>query len=108
MSDCSDCKRVIESGKDYFCHIDNNVFLLYNYPAQGESCKKYVQKHASMIQKSKDPLLAFFNKRKIVEKPKLQQELESKTEISFRAGLGWIVAAILGGALIGIMLLGFL
>jgi hypothetical protein len=129
MNDCSNCSKSIEiTPTSHVCSTEGKKYVISDYPTQGENCKTLdpiTKKHQVKVKsKSKDPLINFINNRKqpkvddaekkIIEAfdknmgmPQQVYPVESSgDEINPRNALGWIVAAILGGALIASWLLG--
>jgi len=128
MNDCSNCGKSIEvTPTSHVCSMEGKKYVISNYPAQGENCSALeimTNKQQAKI-KSKDPLINFFNNRKqpkvddsekkIIEAydrnmgvptaPKPYSVESSDQEINVRSALGWIVAAVLAGALIASWLL---
>jgi hypothetical protein len=131
MNDCSNCSKSIEvTPTSHVCSTEGKKYVISDYPSQGVNCKTLDpitnKQQLKVKSKSKDPLINFFNNRKqpkmddaekkIIEAfdknmgmPQQVYPVESSgEEINVRSALGWIVAAILGGALIGSWLLGVL
>jgi hypothetical protein len=128
MNDCSNCSKSIEiTPTSHVCSTEGKKYVISDYPAQGENCKTLdpITNRHQVKSKSKDPLVDFFNRRKqpkvddaekrIIEafdrnmnvSPQQVYPVESSgDEINPRSALGWIVAAVLGGALIASWLLG--
>ena len=128
MTDCSNCGNSIEvTPTSHVCNMEGKKYVISNYPAQGETCKTLQPIEKKQVKvKGKDPLVDFFNRRKqpkfddpekkIIEAfdrnmgvPSSKQSVSvesSDQEINVRSALGWIVAAILGGALIASWLIG--
>jgi hypothetical protein len=132
MNDCSNCSKSIEvTPTSHVCSTEGKKYVISDYPAQGENCKTLepiINKHQVKV-KSKDPLINFINNRKQPKEPKMDYAEKkiiaayeanmgmpqqvypveaSGDEINPRSALGWIVAAILGGALIASWLIGVL
>jgi hypothetical protein len=126
MNDCSNCGKSIEvTPTSHFCSTEGKTYVISNYPAQGEDCKTFESstKKQQIKPQNKDPLINFLNKRKqpkvddaekkIIEAfdknmgvPQQVYPVESSDqEVNVRSALGWILAAVLGGALIGSWLL---
>jgi 3-oxoacyl-ACP reductase-like protein len=127
MNDCSNCSKSIEiTPTSHVCSTEGKKYVISNYPVQGENCsalEPVTNKQQTKV-KSKDPLISFINNRKkpsvddaekkIIEAfdknmgmPQQVYPVESSgDEINPRSALGWIVAAVLGGALIASWLLG--
>jgi hypothetical protein len=127
MNDCSNCSKSIEiTPTSHVCSTEGKKYVISNYPVQGENCKTLdpIINKRQVKQKSKDPLINFINNRKqpkvddaekkIIEafdknmgSPQNVYPVEvSGDEINPRSALGWIVAAVLGGALIASWLIG--
>jgi hypothetical protein len=130
MNDCSNCSKSIEiTPTSHVCSTEGKKYVISDYPAQGENCKTLdpITNRHQVKSKSKYPLVDFFNRRKqpkvddaekrIIEAfdrnmnvpPQQVYPIESSgDEINPRSALGWIVAAVLGGALVASWLIGVL
>jgi hypothetical protein len=134
MNDCSNCSKSIEvTPTSHVCSTEGKKYVISDYPAQGENCKTLdpiTNKHQVKVKsKSKDPLINFINNRKQSKEPKVDDAEKkiiaayeanmgmpqqvypvesSDQEINVRSALGWIVAAVLGGALVASWLIGVL
>jgi hypothetical protein len=128
MNDCSNCSKSIEiTPTSHVCSTEGKKYVISDYPTQGENCKTLdpiTNKHQVQV-KSKDPLINFINNRKqpkvddaekkIIEAYEKNMGVPTQNvypvevsgdEINPRSALGWIVAAVLGGALIASWLIG--
>ena len=127
MNDCSNCGNSIEvTPTAHVCNMEGKKYVISNYPSQGENCsalKPVATNSVGVKGKSKDPLVNFFNRRKqpddaekrIIEAFDRNMNVPTTTkhynvessdqEVNVRSALGWILAAVLGGALIGSWLL---
>jgi hypothetical protein len=134
MNDCLNCGKSIEvTPTSHVCSTEGKKYVISNYPAQGEDCKTWEpitnKQQLKVKNKSKDPLINFINNRKHPKESKvddaekkiieaydknmgISQQVypveSSEGEINLRSALGWIVAAVLGGALIASWLIGVL
>jgi hypothetical protein len=133
MNDCSNCGKSIEvTPTSHVCSTEGKKYVISNYPTQGEDCKTFESStnKQQIKPQSKDPLINFLNKRKQPKEYKMDDAekkiieaynanmgfpKESKTsvslespekEINFKYALGWIMAAVFGGTLISLWLLG--
>ena len=100
MIDCASFKKCLESGADHICNTEQGKFVITNFPTQGEKCKAYKEKPTTIIQKK-----VWLPKLTKNQKPPTNLQSTEKT-VSFKNGLGWIVAAVLAGVLIGMQLFG--
>ena len=129
MNDCSNCGNSIEvTPTAHVCNMEGKKYVISNYPAQGENCSALeIMTNKQQVKiKSKDPLINFLNNRKQPKVDDAEKKIieafdrnmgvpsnqhissveSSDQEINVRSALGWIVAAILGGALIASWLIG--
>jgi hypothetical protein len=122
MNDCSNCGNSIEVNPlSHVCSMEGKKYVISNYPAQGENCnalelvvKKQVKiKNKAFFKRRKQPLVDDAE-QKIIEAydrnvgpksyPSNSIELPNQ-EVNVKSALGWIVAAVLAGALIASWLL---
>jgi hypothetical protein len=122
MNDCSNCGNSIEVNPlSHVCSMEGKKYVISNYPAQGENCnalelvvKKQVKIKNKAFFKRIKHLRVDDAEQKIIEAydrnmgPKSYPSVSIEPpnqEINVKSALGWIVAAILAGALIASWLL---
>jgi outer membrane protein assembly factor BamA len=136
MQDCSNCMKAVEINPlSHVCNMGANKYVISNYPVQGENCNTYEQSQGRKLVnvKKQDPLVSFFNRHKKEKPSKLDPDEQkiidaynksigakdqieqhqnftapTNSEINPKYALGWIMSAILGGALISLWLLGLI
>jgi hypothetical protein len=123
--DCSNCKKVVEINPlSHVCNMGSAKYVISDYPSQGENCNLYELKNQGRQIISGKKRYSFFQsfkrgnvddaERKILEAYDRNVGLKSYSsnsirpssqEVNVKSALGWIVAAILAGALIASWLL---
>ena len=104
MADCASCKKHVESGETNICKTEHGNFVISNWTTQGENCKEYAEK-PTVILKQRFRLKTPQKEQKNQTISNVAPQATEPT-VSFINGLGWIVAAILGGVIIGMQLFG--
>jgi hypothetical protein len=129
MNDCSNCGKSIEvTPTSHVCSTEGKKYVISNYPAQGEDCKTFESStnKQQIKPQNKDPLINFLNKRKQPQVDDAEKKIieaydrnigmpqqvypveSSEKEINFKYASGWILAAVFGGTLISLWLLGMI
>jgi len=124
MNDCSTCSKSIEvTPTSHVCSTEGKKYVISNYPAQGENCnalelvvKKQVKIKKTFFLKRNKQSRVDDAEQKIIEAydrnvgpksyPSVSGEAPNPSqEVNVKSALGWIVAAVLAGALIASWLL---
>lgn len=124
MNDCSNCGNSIEvTPTSHVCSMEGKKYVISNYPAQGENCnalelvvKKQVKIKKTFFLKRNKQSRVDDAEQKIIEAydrnvgpksyPSVSGEAPNPSqEVNVKSALGWIVAAVLAGALIASWLL---
>ena len=103
MTDCASCKKSVESGDTHICRTEHGNFVISNWPTQGEKCKEYAEKPTIILKQRFRLKLQKEQKKQTI--PNTTPQATEPT-VSFKNGLGWIIAAVLAGVIIGMQLFG--
>ena len=104
MTNCASCQKSVESGETHICKTEHGNFVISNWPTQGENCKEYMEKPTVILKQRFRLKTPHKEQKNQTISNATPQSIEST--VSFKSGLGWIIAAVLAGVIIGMQLFG--